>query len=311
MTLTPGQVDRFHRHGVLVVPGVVGAPLRQRIAAEYADVLGRLARGWGVPWTGFFPTLRAVHAAGHDWFQPMDISLPGGPIAADTPFHAGPAVFDLLTDPGVLDVVEAVIGPEITSNPIQHVRIKPPMAEVAADEDRAHVTVTAWHQDRGVALPEADATDMVTVWIAMTDATEETGCLIVKPRAGVGPGLLPHCARRQTEIPEALLPRGPARPLPVRAGDVVLLDPMVPHASLPNRSRDRCRWSFDLRYSRTGQPTGRAHFPDFVARSRRAPDRALRDWRDWAATWRDARARLSAAPHVPIHRWASDAPHCA
>ena len=33
--------------------------------------------------------------------------------------HSGPAVFDLLRHPAILDVVESVIGPEIASNPVQ------------------------------------------------------------------------------------------------------------------------------------------------------------------------------------------------
>ena len=313
MTLSPEQLRAFHRDGVLVVEDVVPAALRARVEAEYAARLAELCAAWGVaPRGDVFATLRAVHAAGHDWFQPLDISLPGGPIAPDTPFHAGPAVFDLVTAPEILDVVESLIGPEITSNPIQHLRIKPPAAELRADEARAHVTVTSWHQDRGVAHAEADATDIVTVWVAMTDADRENGCLVAQPFApGAAQRMLPHCPMAQTAIPDAFLEPARRVDLPVRAGGVVLLHPMVPHASRPNASPDRCRWSFDLRYNRTGQPTGRAHFPDFVARSRRAPETALRDWEAWRGLWLDARARAAGLPHVPIHRWTGDSPHCA
>lgn len=307
--LTGEQVDTFRRRGCLVVEDVVPEALLAGVEAEYAGLLRGLSAGWGLPWRGFWPTLRAAHLAGHDWFQPFDISLPGGEIAPDTPFHAGPAVFDLLTCPAMLDVAESVVGPEITSTPIQHLRIKPPAREVAADEARAHVTGTMWHQDRGVAHAEADATEMVTIWIAMTDATVENGCLVAQPFDGVQ-DMLPHCPLRQTAIPDAFLDPARAEPLPVRRGGVVLLDPMVPHASLDNRT-DGFRWSFDLRYQRTGQPTGRAHFPDFVARSRADPARELRDWRSWARMWEDARADLSGRPHIPIHRWTSDSPHCA
>ena len=85
---------------------------------------------------------------------------------------------------------------------------------------------------------------------------------------------------------------------------------MTPHASLPNRS-DGIRWSFDLRFNVTGQPTGRAHFPEFVARSRAHPDTELKDWRQWRALWEAARARLAQHPHIDIHRWSADAPVCA
>jgi len=74
---------------------------------------------------------------------------------------------------------------------------------------------------------------------------------------------------------------------------------------------DGFRRSFDIRYNRTGEPTGRAYFPGFVARSRAAPQTELRDWRAWRELWEDARSRLAGHPHAPIHRWTSDAPHCA
>ena len=313
LSLTEEQVSAFRRDGMLVVEDVVPEALRRRIEAEYEERLDALCAGWGLrPRGDFFETLRAAHGAGHDWFTPLDISLPAGEILTDTPFHAGPAVFDLLTEPAILDVAEDLIGPELTSNPIQHVRVKPPMAEVAADEARPHVTVTAWHQDRGVAHPEADATDMVTVWMAMTDADEDNGCLLAQVTEADGQDMLPHCpVGGQSSIPRASLDRTRVRPLPVRAGGVVLLHPMTPHASLPNRTTDRCRWSFDLRYNRTGQPTGRSHFPSFVARSRAAPRTELRDWRAWRASWEAARASLAKAPHIPIHRWQADSPACA
>ena len=65
--------------------------------------------------------------------------------------------------PGILDAVEQPVGPEITSNPIQHVRFNPPQHPVPRDEVRARITVTDLHQDMGVTLSEADETTMVTV----------------------------------------------------------------------------------------------------------------------------------------------------
>ncbi|SDY89336.1 Ectoine hydroxylase-related dioxygenase, phytanoyl-CoA dioxygenase (PhyH) family [Jannaschia faecimaris] len=313
MTLTPDRVQTFHRQGYLVVEDVLSTDLLNLIETEYADVLRGLSARWGLPWKGFFPTLHAMHLAGHDWFQPMDISLPGDEIAADTPFHAGPAVFELLTSPALLDIAEALLGPEVTSTPIQHLRIKPPARDLVPGEARAHVGGTLWHQDRGVAHAEADATDMITVWVAMTDATEENGCLIVQPFAdddGGAQSMLPHCPLSQTAIPKAHLDPARARALPVRRGGVVLLHPMVPHASLDNLS-DGFRWSFDLRYQVTGQPTGRAHFPAFVARSRAHPASELHDWRHWRRLWGEARLACAARDHIPIHRWTSDSPHCA
>ena len=314
--LTGDQIGFFRTNGYLVVENVLGPEVLDPVRAEYARLLDRLYAAWraegrvGAPVTeDFWGKLLTAYEARCDWFQSMDISLPGDRIRADTPFHFGPAVFDMVTAPALLDIVEQLIGPEITSNPIQHVRIKPPARTLSDDEARAHVTATDWHQDRAVAHEGADRTDMVTCWLAVTDATVENGCLQVKP-LDRDQSMLPHCPKRQTAIADGFLDASRAVALPVKAGGLVLIDPLTPHASLPNVS-DGFRWSFDLRFHVTGQDSGRRHFPEFVARSRSAPEIELRDWRLWKSLWEDARARLALSPHIDIHRWRSDSPACA
>lgn len=315
--LTPDEIASFHRDGYLVVPNVIPPDVLDRVKDEYTQLLDRLYQGWyaaglvsEAPETlDFWGKLLSAYRAGCDYFQPMDISLPGDRIQADTPFHIGPAVFDMLTTAPLLDVVEQLIGPELISNPIQHVRLKPPADKLASNEVRAHITATDWHQDRAVALEDADQTDMVTVWIAVNDATVENGCLQVLPKTP-DQSILPHCARTQTGIADGFIDERKALPLPVGAGGIILFHPLTPHASLVNTT-DRFRWSFDIRYSKTGQPTGRGHFPDFVARSHARPETELRDWRVCKSNWERARAQLSARPHIDIHRWDSNSPYCA
>ena len=91
-------------------------------------------------------------------------------------------MFDALTAPGLLDAVESFIGPEIYSNPVQHVRIKVPESRAPRDE-KGHVKfgITPWHQDQGVVNPDADETEMLTVWFPLMDADVENGCLSVVP----------------------------------------------------------------------------------------------------------------------------------
>ena len=312
--LTANQITEFNENGVIVIPDVLNADLLDRIRQEYAGLLDGLYADWqrqGLvpPADGldFYEKLLVSYRAKCDWFQPMDISLPGDTILDDTPFHFGSAVFDMITHGPLLDVVEALIGPEITSNPIQHVRLKPPAINLRDTENRAHIMATDWHQDRAVAHEDGDQTQMVTVWLAISDATLENGCLqAIKGK----PRMYPHCPKKQTAIADGFLDLDQAVPLPVPAGGAVIFHPLTPHASLNNVS-DRFRWSFDIRYNVTGQPTGRAHFPSFVARSRAHPERVLTDWRDWRDLWVDARHRLSVKDHIPIHRWTSDSPACA
>ena len=204
MTLSAEQIDAFGRDGYLVVEDAVDRGVLDALHAEYSALMDRLYEGWRAEGRvppgaalDFWGKLSAAYAAGCDWFQPMDCSLPGGAIAADTPMHFGPAAFDMITHPRLLDIVERLIGPEITSNPIQHVRLKPPAGELHKDEIRAHVGGTDWHQDRGVAHEEADATTMVTVWLAISDATVENGCLQAIPGT---PRMYPHCPVSYTHL---------------------------------------------------------------------------------------------------------------
>ncbi|PUB18944.1 phytanoyl-CoA dioxygenase family protein [Yoonia sediminilitoris] len=313
--LTQAQKQDFEQNGYLVLPDIIPQDVIAAVRQEYATLMDDLFAGWvregrvtDSPGLSFWDKLSLSYAAGCDWFQPMDISLPGDVITTGTPMHFGPAIFDLVMHDRLLGIIEALIGPEITLNPIQHVRIKPPAPQLSDDEIRAHVTSTEWHQDRGVGHEQADSTEMITAWVAITDATVENGCLQAVP--GIDAGLLPHCPQKQTAIAPGALDKSKAVPLPVPSGGVVLFHPLVAHASLPNLS-DGFRWSFDLRFNVTGQHTGREHFPKFIARSAAAPETVLTDWRKWKLGWEDARATLASEPHIPIHRWSADAPVCA
>ena len=309
------QVASFRRDGYLEVENLLDQAALDAIHAEYSDLMDRLyaewhAKGWvpaPEPNMTFWDKLDHAYKGGFDWYQPFDISLPHDDITDDTPMHFGPATFDMVTHHNILDAVEQLIGPEITSNPIQHVRIKPPESAVDKEEIRAHVVSTDWHQDQGVTLPEADETTFVTVWLAITDATIENGCLQVA--SGDYNEMLPHCPRTQTGIADAYIPKK-GTPVPVKAGGAVLFHPMTPHASLANKSNGY-RWSFDLRYNVTGQPTGRSHFPEFVARSRANPTTELKDWRKWKEMWEECRYQTARSTHIPQHRWDSSSPYCA
>ena len=198
-----------------------------------------------------------------------------------------PRIFTLLRSSRLLDGVEHFIGPEIYSNPIQHVRIKVPERMVPEEIQNDYNSRTPWHQDATSVTPDADDTRMLTVWIAISDSTEENGCLLVAPSSHLENKILPHCryeSGRLKGIPDRI-------PLPMKAGDVLFMTRMTKHASLSNES-DGVRFSFDLRYNPTGQPTGRSWFPGFVARSRSHPETELRDFGTWDRMWNQAQRAL-------------------
>ena len=173
---------------------------------------------------------------------------------------------------------------------------------------------TDWHQDQGVGLPETDETQMLTVWLPITDATVENGCLCVVPGSH-REGLVTHCpgdgkTRVGLQIPEEIRRHG-LRARADQARRRALPPPQTMHASLSNVS-DGIRWSFDLRYQPIGQPTGRPWFPAWVARSRQDPASEVHDPAVWADRWRAARTNLTAnPPEGKFNRWTGEEMVCA
>jgi len=316
------DLDRFMDQGFLVVEDALDpATDIDPVVAEYQALLDQLSERWVA--AGLLPSTfrelpfaqrfaRVVSEAPRDLnvMGHFDISLPFEGVTEETPIHLGPETFGLLANPRLLDVVEQVIGGEIYSNPIQHTRIKPPERELPEHLQKSSLlSKTDWHQDTGVHLPEADDTHMLTVWLPLTDATPENGCLCVIPGSH-REGLVTHCLRPGARIPDALL-QGEAVPIPVRRGGVLLFHHLTKHASLTNTS-DGIRWSFDLRYHPTGEPTGRPAFPGFIARSRQHPETAVTDWRDWERLWLDTRSRLAQIESAgKFTRWTGQEPICA
>lgn len=321
--LSAEQVARFEDEGYLVVEGLLDPQADlDPIIEEYKGVLDQLARDLYA--RGEISSLyeelpfgqriiRIYQESGKVHAQYFDFSLPQGGVQHDTPFWVGPAVFAALTNPRLLDAVESIIGPEIYSNPVQHVRIKPPEHLTPKDESgRVQLGATPWHQDNGVVLPEADETEMLTVWFPLLDAPVEAGPLEVIPYSHRD-GIRTHCPRPGIglSIPDALLEREQSIPIPLKRGDVLFLHRRTCHASLSNVS-ENVRWSFDLRYNPIGQATGRGAFPGFIARSRANPASELHDPQEWARLWYAARERMaSAQENFVFNRWDGKAPVCA
>jgi chlorinating enzyme len=146
---------------------------------------------------------------------------------------------DLVRHPAILDAVEDVLGPNLlvwsTSFFIKEAR------------DPAYVS---WHQDStywGLSAP-----DVLTAWVAFTEATVENGAMRMVP--GSHDEQLEH---RDTFAPNNLLSRGQeiavevdeARGVDVllRPGEMSLHHVRMVHGSPANRSDDR-RIGFAIRY---------------------------------------------------------------
>ena len=324
--MTKEQLEHFEHFGFVTAKGVIDPEgVIDPVVDEYAGVLDNLADElyeegkisskyeeleFGERVTQVYEESEEVHQG---YF---DFSLPQRGVTEDTPFWAGPAVFNAMMSPDLLDAVESFIGPEIYSNPVQHIRIKVPESRSPRDHlGRVKFGVTPWHQDCGVITPDADESFILTVWYPLMDADEENGCLQVIPGSHRGEELLTHCPGGKKvlgslHVPESEFEVGKAVPVPVKKGDALFMTKYTIHSSLPNNS-DRVRFSMDLRYNPIGQSTGRTSFPGFVARSRSNPDRELHDPVVWNELWLEARSALAKGQELPFNRWDSDHPLCA
>ena len=325
--LTPSQLDHYRENGYVLVENLLDpATDLDPVLTEYEKVLGELADelfakkkiastyadlNFDQRLCQIYNETGQVHA------QHFDISLPQG-NTTDAPIAVIPSAFAALRNERLLDIIEDLIGPEIYSNPVQHIRIKPPEQYLPGIPKDHHgriagfaVGATPWHQDNGVVLPEADETDMLTVWMPLTDAFREHGCIEVVAGSHRD-GLLHHCQGNGIGLFVQDKHLDPDRVVTaqMKRGDVLFMHRLTCHSSLPNVS-DKVRISFDLRYNPTGQPTGRPLFPGFVARSRQDPTSELRDAEAWAQSWYDTREKLSRVDVPTFNRWPSNDPVCA
>lgn len=328
------QIDAFHDQGFLVLPAVLDADDIDPVINEYEAVLdhaaqrllqrGEIASSYGhLPFAERYFALVTENPA---VFYYLGISLPLDYEGLDPEFiraHTGPALFGLLSHPKILDVAEAILGGEVTLNPVQQLRLKPPQRLLSGEvAEYSNVGSTTWHQDFGAVMDEAANTELLTVWVAMTDVTEEMGCLVAIPGSHREQALTLHCPgalnAAENYIPQQLLDRHVAQPVPLPCprGSLVLLTRFTEHGALDNKS-NRLRWSFDLRYQQSGQPTGRPAFPSFVLRSRSGGFPVVSDPDEYAARWEETRDRVvSGGQSGPLYeqgRWLKnrDNPVCA
>ena len=310
--LTQTQIDFFHANGYLVVEDVIPQDVLDSVSAEYAQRLDVLAKRFfaaghiSSPFSNLsfgerYTAIITEYPALIDYLE-LTLPLTNEEITPETEPSHGPAVFSLITHSNLLDVVESILGGEVSSNPVQHIRLKPPLRKVKGHiVENSYVGKTTWHQDLAGLLDEANETQVLTTWVAITDAPKERGPLVVIPRSHKKDGgtLTTHCAGKgiavENYIPSKLLGDDAGGkeviPLPVKRGSVVLLTCFTEHAALSNSS-NQLRWSFDLRWHPTGQPNGRPAFPEFVARSRSNPESELRDPVQWKAMWEAAKWNL-------------------
>ncbi len=144
-----------------------------------------------------------------------------------------PFIYDIVSNPNVLDAIEDLVGPDILMYQ-NGAWIKEP--EIG--------TYVSWHQD--ISYFGMDPPDLVSAWVALSPANEDSGCIQVLPGTHKL-GMLPV---EYTEVnPTNMLASGQrvvydvdeskAVTMPLRPGEMSLHHVCLIHSSLPNHSADR------------------------------------------------------------------------
>lgn len=167
------------------------------------------------------------------------LALGGGVTRLDGPHLFFQWAWDLSTHPRVLDCMEQLIGPNIL---LKSTRLFYKFGN--------STSFVGWHQD-GITEGLKDAY-VPAIWLGLTPATAENGCLRVVPRSH-RLGLIPHADRPN---PDNLTTQGATAQVEIdtpqdvvmRAGEMSLHHPLVLHASNPNQSAES-RIGFSATYS--------------------------------------------------------------
>jgi hypothetical protein len=147
--------------------------------------------------------------------------------------------WELATHPRVLDCMEQLIGPNVLLKSTR-------LFYKFGNSD----SFVGWHQD-GITEALKDA-NVPAIWLGLTPATAENGCLRVVPRSH-RLGLISHT---DYPNPDNLTTQGATadvaidspRDVVMRAGEMSLHHPLMLHASNPNRSPES-RIGFSATYS--------------------------------------------------------------
>ena len=268
------QIAFYEREGYLVLPELLDDAAMAPARAAMSDKVSQIARD----------LLRDGLIADpleHEPFETRLARLFDGRSDADFLRYGRswrdrlPGYYHLMATPAIVDAVESLIGPELFSNPVYNVRPKVPGVAAGA---------VPWHQDKSY-WPDANANPVITVWLALVDATPENGCLQIIPgthkRRVAAHGTDTHTGTAYTELPGDYIEKRQREivSLPVKAGTAILFNDRLVHGSTPNHS-DHVRWSVDLRYQPTDQDPMPQHGAGFLVRSRAHPEcvATLEDW---------------------------------
>ena len=232
------QVEAYRKDGYLLVPGMFGEAdletVRQAIEAEVDRLADRFYREGKVdsrfadqPFNRRLVLL--CENAGEDvriWELRTRASVT-------------PELYQFVRHPRMLELMSALLGPEVAWTGSFAVRVKLPESEE---------TRFPWHQDTQYYGNPTQHLHVISVWIPLVDVDEHNGCLQLlagSHRWGLLGGA--RDSERVVRMFEDVEQRGKPVVLPMRRGDLLAFTNMTCHASTLNQTHEM-RWSVDLRY---------------------------------------------------------------
>ena len=232
------KVEAYHNDGYLLLPGLFTEADMQPVRLAIEDEVDRLADRF----------YRAGKVSSRFADQPFNRRLVLLCESAQesvriwelrTRAAVTPELYRLVRHPGLLELMTAILGPEVAWTGSFAVRVKLPESEV---------TAFPWHQDTQYYGNPTRHLHVISVWIPLVDVDERNGCLQLLPgshRWGLLGGA--RDSERVVQMFEDVEQRGKPVVLPMRRGDALAFTNMTCHASTVNTTNEM-RWSIDLRY---------------------------------------------------------------
>lgn len=254
MGLSEEELEQFQNLGYLVKERIFSnddlQPLRDGITESIQDACDRLMEVGGLDQdfqeASFETRLSKIYQYNRKAGQEVYMSIHSGR------FH-GPGMLKVLRHLPLIACIEDLIGPDIMATSIYRIRPKLPYFS------RGEVP---WHQDAGYMMSHCNNYLVITCWVPIVDATVDNGCLWVIPK-GQDKGVIRHYTGGHAgylEIASEDVPDG-AIPLEMKAGSVLFLTNLTPHASFENNT-EFIRWSIDLRYQDFDVPNNVDEVPE-------------------------------------------------
>jgi phytanoyl-CoA hydroxylase len=242
MVLSPKQIEQYHRDGFLVFEELFRPHEVAGLLLHLEDlVLERVPCPEGIR----MQVEPAVQRGEASPASPMErLRKVEGLVEHEEAFAR------LAADSRVLDVMQDLIGPDIKLFR-DALMMKPPR----------HGSAKPYHQDS--AYWQIDPPDLVSVWMALDDATLENGCMRVIPGSHAS-GVLEHKHLQDYQVDEAELDTSHEIAVPLKSGGCLFFHSLLLHATAPNHSphprRSIIISAMSARSRYTG-PEPRPHFP--------------------------------------------------